>query len=216
MGEELVDQFSKEIQIASSKLSQAITLWTKHITETDVLDRLYTLEKDVIDAERKCDSIKEKFIDLIFKKGTVLPAMTSEYYQLIVLLDSVVNEIENSIRKLTARKDFPQRIPHELPEIANRQSNCTKYLFEALHNLKEDRKQVSTAIDKIDEEREAARELDFHIFGRLVSADYTPKDAFFCHAISASITSIIEATKAASSFIRALSAQTGARPSDII
>ncbi|UCE13515.1 MAG: DUF47 family protein [Candidatus Heimdallarchaeota archaeon] len=212
----LMQQLSTKMQLASEKLAQAIKLWLNHDTEKDVWARLDVLVADVIEIEESCDSIKEELIDFIFDRSTVLPAMTSDYYRLVNLFDQVVNRTEATIRKLAARKDFPQRIPHEIPEIADRQYHCTCHLHESLQFLKEDRTQIRKVIDHIDAEREAARELDFHIFGRLVSPDYNSKDAFFCQAISASLISVIEATENASNFIRALSAKIGARPSDLV
>lgn len=204
------------MQLASEKLVLAIRLWINYNTEKDVWERLDIFVTEVIEIEESCDSIKEELIDFIFDRSTVLPTMTSDYYRLVNLIDQVVNRVEATLRKLAARKDFPQRIPREIPEIADRQYRCTSHLNEALRFLKEDRTQIMNVIDQIDVEREAARELDFHIFGRLVSPDYNSKDAFFCQAISASLFSIIEATENASNFIRAISAKIGARPSDLV
>ncbi|MHA1451141.1 MAG: hypothetical protein ACTSP4_17205 [Candidatus Hodarchaeales archaeon] len=193
-GEKLQDQLAKEMQVASAKLCEAIRLWANYNNESGVREKLNEFSQDIIKTERECDRIKDELITQIFSKGAYL----------VVLVDSIVNRIEVSMRRLVARKDYPNRIPHEMPLLADKLQTCTDFLQDALKFIKIDLNKAANMASKIEKEREAARELDFHVFGRLVSDDYSAKDAWWHEKISVSIIGVIEKVEEAGDYIRTM------------
>ena len=205
-GEKLMDELAKEMQKASAKFVEIIILWesTQCKGEPYPEKRINEVETEIIQHERTCDDIKNELITQIFSKGAFLPILTSDYYKLVRAVDHVVNRTEVAMRRLAARKEFPERIPHEFPLLANLLREVTDSLQDALKFLKEDLKKAKENADRIEEIREDARELDFIMFGRFITPDYSAKDAFFFEKVSVSIIGIIRQAEIASDFIRTM------------
>ena len=208
-GEELFTQLAKELQIASAKLASAVQIWCNHENDSEARSKIILLKDEIIKAERMCDDIKEELIDSIFSKGAYLPQATEDRYQLVRYMDNIVNKTEVVIRRLVAKEDFPKRIPHEMPILADKVHQCTDYIQDALKNLDRDFDKARKYAGKVDNAREEARDLDFHIFGRINSPDYTAKDAAYLYKISVSLIVVAEAAEQTGDYIRAMTVKYG-------
>ncbi|UCE12634.1 MAG: DUF47 family protein [Candidatus Heimdallarchaeota archaeon] len=208
-GEELFDQLAKELQVASAKLADAIQTWTNHENDTEARNKILQLKDEIIKAERRCDEIKEELINSIFSKGAYLPQATEDRHRLVHYMDKIVNRTEVVIRRLVAKQDFPKRIPHEMPILADKVHRCTDYLQDALKFLDKDMDKARNYATKVDAMREEARDLDFHIFGRIHSPDYTPKDAAYLYTISVSMIKVAEAAEQTADYIQTMTVKYG-------
>ena len=208
-GEELFVQLAKELQIASAKLADAIIIWSNHEKDPEARSKIMHLKDEIVKAERRCDDIKEELIDTIFSKGAYLPQATEDRHRLVRHMDNIVNKTEVVIRRLVAREDFPQRIPHEMPILAEKVHQCTDYLQDALKYVDADHKKARKYAGKVDSTREEARDLDFHIFGRINSPDYDAKDAYYCYKISVSLIVVAEAAEQTSDYIQVMTVKYG-------
>ena len=113
------------------------------------------------------------------------------------------------IRRLVAKEDFPKRIPREMPLLADKLCQCTDYLQDALKYLDQDYSMALENAGKVEIAREEARDLDFHIFGRIHSPDYTAKDAAYLYTISVSMVKVAEAAEETSNYIQTMSVKYG-------
>ncbi len=208
-GEELFDQLAKELQVASAKLAAAIKMWSDHENTPDARNKVCQLEDEIIEAERRCDEIKEELINSIFSKGAYLPQATEDRHRLVRYMDTIVNRTEVVIRRLVSKQDFPGRIPHEMPILAEKVHRCTDYLQDALKYIDKDYDKAQNYASKVDIMREEARDLDFHIFGRLHSPDYTPKDAAYLYTISVSMIKVAEAAEITADYISTMAVKYG-------
>lgn len=208
-GEELFDQLAKELQIASAKLANAVIIWCNHENDLEARSKIIHLKDEIINAERRCDDIKEELIDSIFSKGAYLPQATEDRYQLVRYMDNIVNKAEVVIRRLVAKEDFPERIPHEMPILAEKVHQCTDYIQDALKYLDRDFDKSRKYAGKVETAREEARDLDFHIFGRINSPDYDAKDAAYLYKISVSLIVVAEASEQTADYIRAMTVKYG-------
>ncbi len=208
-GEVLFDQLAKELQVASAKLCKAITIWSSHEQDPDARSKIVLLNEEIIEAERRCDDIKEELINSIFSKGAYLPQATEDRHRLVRYMDTIVNRTEVVIRRLVSKQDFPQRIPHEMPILAEKVHRCTDYLQDALKYLDKDYDKALKYANKVDIMREEARDLDFHIFGRLHSPDYPPKDSAYLYTISVSMIKVAEAAEQTADYIQTMTVKYG-------
>jgi predicted phosphate transport protein (TIGR00153 family) len=208
-GEELYEQLAKELQITSAKLANAIVIWANHDKDPDARSKILHLKDEIVKAERRCDDIKEELINSIFAKGAYLPQATEDRHRLVRYMDNIVNKTEVVIRRLCAREDFPARIPHEMPLLAEKVHQCTDYLQDALKYLDSDYEKARKYAVKVDNAREEARDLDFHIFGRINSPDYDAKDAYYCYKISVSLVVVAEAAEQTSDYIQTMTVKYG-------
>ncbi|MHA2364699.1 MAG: DUF47 domain-containing protein [Candidatus Hodarchaeales archaeon] len=208
-GEDLFYQLAKELQVASAKLCEAVRIWSEYEKNSNAREKIKGLNDEIVEAERKCDDIKEELINNIFSKRAYLPQATGDRYRLVRYIDDVVNKTEIVIRRLVAKKDFPQRIPHEMPLLAEKVHRCTDYIQDALKFLNKDFEKALPFTRKLEAAREEARDLDFHIFGRLNSPDYTTKDAFYIFRISMSLVAVADAAEETGNFIQAMAVKYG-------
>ena len=208
-GEELFDQLAKELQVCSAKLASAIKIWSDHENHPDAREKISQLKDEIIDAERRCDDIKQELIDRIFSKGAYLPQATEDRHRLVRRMDRIVNRTEVVIRRLVAKQDFPKRIPHEMPLLAEKVHRCTDYLQDALKYIDKDYDKARNYASKVDIMREEARDLDFHIFGRIHSPDYSPKDAAYLYTISVSMIKVAEAAESTADYISIMAVKYG-------
>ena len=208
-GEELFDQLAKELQIASAKLAKAVITWCNYEQDPEARQKIIQLQDEIIEAERRCDDIKEELINSIFSKGAYLPQATEDRHRLVRYMDTIVNRTEVVIRRLCSKQDFPSRIPHEMPILAEKVHRCTDYLQDALKYLDKDYDKARNFASKVDVMREEARDLDFHIFGRIHSPDYTPKDAAYLYTISVSLIKVSEAAEQTSDYIQTMTVKYG-------
>jgi predicted phosphate transport protein (TIGR00153 family) len=203
-GEELFNQLAKELQVASAKLANAVIIWSNHDKDPDARSKILHLKDEIVKAERRCDDIKEELINTIFSKGAYLPQATEDRHRLVRYMDAIVNRTEVVIRRLCAREDFPARIPHEMPILAEKVHECTDYVQDALKYLDSEGEKALKYAGRVDSTREEARDLDFHIFGRINSTDYDAKDAFYCYKICVSLVEIAEAAEQTSDYIQTM------------
>ena len=208
-GEELFDQLAKELQVASAKLAKAVITWCNYEQDPEARQKITQLQDEIIEAERRCDDIKEELIDSIFSKGAYLPQATEDRHRLVRYMDTIVNRTEVVIRRLCSKQDFPSRIPHEMPILAEKVQRCTDYLQDALKYLDKDYDKARNFASKVDAMREEARDLDFHIFGRIHSPDYPPKDAAYLYTISVSLVKVSEAAEQTSDYIQTMTVKYG-------
>lgn len=208
-GEELFAQLAKELQIASAKLADAVVIWANHEQDPEARSKILHLKDDIVKAERRCDDIKEELVSDIFTKGAYLPQATEDRHRLVRYMDIIVNKTEVVIRRLVAREDFPARIPHEMPILAEKVHQCTDFLQDALKYIDSDTQKALKYAAKVDAAREEARDLDFHIFGRINSPDYDAKDAYYCYKISVSLVVVAEAAEQLSDYIQVMTVKYG-------
>ncbi|MHA1214444.1 MAG: DUF47 domain-containing protein [Candidatus Hodarchaeales archaeon] len=208
-GEELFTQLAKKLQISSARLAEGIKIWANYKDYPDARDKVLQVKNEIIEAERECDAIKEELVSNIFAKGAYLPQATEDRYRLVELMDNIVNRTEVVIRRLIAKKDFPKRIPHEMPILAEKVHQCTDYLQDALKFLDRDFEKAGEFARKVESVREEARDLDFHIFGRIHSPDYNAKDAAYLYTISVSLIKVAEASERTGEYIQTMTIKYG-------
>lgn len=208
-GEELFNQLAKELQVASAKLAGAIKMWTEHESIPEARSKILILKDEIIEAERRRDDIKEELVNSIFSKGAYLPQATEDRHRLVYRMDTIVNRTEVVIRRLVAKVDFPTRIPHEMAILIDKVHRCTDYLQDALKFLDKDMDKARNYATKVDVMREEARDLDFHIFGRVHSPDYTPEDAAYLYTISVSMIKVAEAAEQTADYIQTMTVKYG-------
>jgi len=124
-------------------------------------------------------------------------------------MDNIVNRTEVVIRRLCAKADFPNRIPHEMPILADKVYQCTDFLQDALKNIDIDFETAGQFARKVELIREEARDLDFHIFGRIHSPDYEAKDVAYLYTIFVSLIKVAEASEQTAEYIQAMTIKYG-------
>lgn len=208
---DMLKTLAKKMQVSSAQLASAVKEFAAAEDEGKTFPESYIkeMEESIITAERECDELKGQLIDKI---AGIMPKAGEDYFVLLTKVDDIVNKVETAMRRLASRieqrskippdKLILQRIPHELPELADHVHSTTDYLQDALKVLDDDFKGALEAVEKVEKAREIARSLDFKIFGRLQSDDYSAKDAFFIEKISVSLVAVAVSAEGVANYIR--------------
>ena len=85
--------------------------------------------QEIVVCEEKCDTLKEKYIELLFKDKRALPFLVEDRYNIVTSLDKIVNKSEYLSRYL-------QVIPFKIyPEIREDLKDYNKLSFDTVNQL---------------------------------------------------------------------------------
>lgn len=91
--EDVKDDFLKEFTNATKTLNRLINEFLEGKLNKGEL-------QEVINSEKKCDRLKEEYIEQLFKKKRALPFIVEDRYKMILKLDAVIDSIEIVARYL--------------------------------------------------------------------------------------------------------------------
>ncbi|MBN2229388.1 MAG: DUF47 family protein [Candidatus Thorarchaeota archaeon] len=196
--DKLLLKLGKALQSASAKL---------HVCADDWLDgrmeHLDDLEEEIIDIERKADSIKDELFEKIFSKKAYLPQQTQDRHRLVTLMDGVIDAAEDAVRMMLVGRNY--RPPKEIQEIAERCWICTDLLQDAVKYLFSDFEKSVEITLKIDKVREDARDIQFRLLNKLFNEkEFSPVEVTLFRAISERILRVAITSEETGDFIRAL------------
>jgi len=141
--DEINNEFQEEIRNGAEKLFSYMTDYIdNHLEKVD--------EKfqEIILCEKKCDRLKEKYIEILFKDKRALPFLVEDRYKIITSLDDILDRSELIARYIQVfpenfeffkdiREDLHQLIKYYL-ETINQLLNCTLLMetdFSAAYDL---------------------------------------------------------------------------------
>ncbi|TFG06513.1 MAG: DUF47 family protein [Promethearchaeota archaeon] len=85
--------------------------------------------EEIIQYEKKCDRIKERYIETLFKDKRALPFLLEDRYKLVISLDKILNRIEFIARFMEV---YPFKI---YPEISEELNALNKLTFDGIVQL---------------------------------------------------------------------------------
>ncbi|MHA1231252.1 MAG: DUF47 domain-containing protein [Candidatus Helarchaeota archaeon] len=120
--------------------------------------------KEVINIEKKADRIKEKYIEILYKKKSALPFLVEDRYKLITTIDKVLNTAELIARTLNI---YPFEINHGISEDFKKLNlsfiKTMEELIDATTTIETDFKQAHRHIIIIASLRRKAYDLKFDL-----------------------------------------------------
>ncbi|TFF85569.1 MAG: DUF47 family protein [Promethearchaeota archaeon] len=91
--EDIKEEFHKEFTNATKTINRLINEFLEGKLNKGEL-------QEVINSEKKCDRLKEEYIEQLFKKKRALPFIVEDRYEMILKLDVVIDSIEIVARYL--------------------------------------------------------------------------------------------------------------------
>ncbi len=122
--EQINEQFQEEIRNGAERFFFYLNDFID-----DKLDAAKQKFEEMIVCEEKCDSLKDKYIQILFKEKRALPFLVEDRHNLITSLDKIVNKYEYLSRYLQI---FPFKI---YPEIREDLKEYNKLNFETINQL---------------------------------------------------------------------------------
>lgn len=122
--EQINEEFQEEIRSGAERLFFYLN---------DFIDNRLTAAdqkfEEIVVCEEKCDTLKEKYIELLFKDKRALPFLVEDRYNIVTSLDKIVNKSEYLSRYLQV---FPFKI---YPEIRDDLKAYNKLCFDTINQL---------------------------------------------------------------------------------
>jgi predicted phosphate transport protein (TIGR00153 family) len=161
--------------------------------------------QEIIVCEKKCDRLKERYLEHLFKEKRALPFLLEDRYNIFISLDKIVNRFEYLSR-------YVQVYPFEIyPELRERLNSLNKYTFETINQLLNCTLLMETSFSganeityDIEQIRRDAHDLKFKMLDTIFSKKDEPLRVNLTWKIISLLYDIISAAEEISDFLREL------------
>jgi predicted phosphate transport protein (TIGR00153 family) len=194
INEEYLAQTLKGAKILHDLLNQFIE---KKLNKADL--------EQVIQSEHKCDRLKEKYIQVLFKEKRALPFLVEDRYQILMNVDQINDKTEYLAR-------FMQVFPFELyddiiDEFITLCENCmqtVELLINCATLIETDFDSAYAKTFEIEEVRRKARKAKFHLLEVLYKKSKEPTRVYLTSKLVTIIYEVANWAEDVSDFLRGL------------
>ena len=117
-------EFLSETLNGSALLHEALSTFVEDKLKTDSIE-------GVIQAERKCDEIKEKYVQVLFRDKRALPFLVEDRYNILMMIDTANDRMEFFARFLAV---YPFKLYKEIKdEFSSLCSSCAQSVEELVN-----------------------------------------------------------------------------------
>ena len=159
----------------------------------------------VIQAEKKCDELKEKYTQVLFRDKRALPFLVEDRYNILMMLDSVNDKMEFFARFLGV---YPFKL---YKEIKNEFKNLIKACAQSVEELVNSAILIETDFDgaykktfEIEEKKREARTAKFNLLGKLYKMKDEPTRVYLTSKLVTYIYDIVAWVEETSDYLRGL------------
>lgn len=161
--------------------------------------------QEIIVCEKKCDRLKEQYLELLFKEKRALPFLVEDRYKIVTSLDKIVNRFEYLSRYL-------QVYPFEIyPELRKDLNTLNKLSFDTINQLLNCTLLMETSFSaayeitfEIEKSRREAHNLKFNMLDLIFQKTDQPLRVNLTWKIISLIYDAISAAEEISDFLREL------------
>jgi len=130
---------------------------------------------NVIEAERKCDRIKEKYIQVLFQDKRALPFLVEDRYKIINMVDEALGKIEFIARFLRIYPfDLYEDISEDFERMCNTCFVLIKMLIDTLELMETNFDGAYEKTIEIEKIRREARKLRYSLLGTIYKKTEEP------------------------------------------
>ena len=159
----------------------------------------------VIQVEKKCDGLKEKYTQVLFRDKRALPFLVQDRYNILMMIDSVNDKMEFFARFLDV---YPFKLYNEIKdEFRNLISSCAQ----AVEQLVDTALLIETDFDgaynktfEIEERKREARAAKFSLLGKLYKMKDDPTKVYLTSKLVTYIYDIVSWVEETSDYLRGL------------
>ena len=196
--DEINKEFLAETLNGSALLHEALSTFTKDKLKKESLE-------GVIQTEKKCDEIKDNYVQVLFKDKRALPFLVEDRYNILMMIDTVNDKMEFFAR-------FLQVYPFKLyKEIKNEFEKLYSACGQAVEDLVNCALLIETDFDgaykitfEIEEKKREARAAKFNLLGKLYKMDDNPTKVYLTSKLVTYIYDIVSWVEETSDYLRGL------------
>jgi predicted phosphate transport protein (TIGR00153 family) len=191
-------EFLAETLNGSALLHEALSTFTDDKLKKESLD-------GVIQAEKKCDEIKERYVQVLFKEKRALPFLVEDRYNILMMIDTANDRMEFFARFLAV---YPFKLYKEIKgEFSNLCSSCSK----SVEQLVNCATLIETDFDgaykitfEIEETKRQARTAKFNLLEILYKMTDNPTKVYLTSKLVTYMYDIVSWVEETSDYLRGL------------
>ncbi|MHA2287250.1 MAG: DUF47 family protein [Promethearchaeota archaeon] len=159
----------------------------------------------VIQAEKKCDGLKEKYVKVLFRDKRALPFLVEDRYTILMMIDTVNDRMEHFARFLDV---YPFKLYKEIKEeFRNLCSACAQgveQLVDCAVLIESDFDGAYKKTFEIEERKREARTAKFNLLGKLYKMKDDPTKVYLTSKLVTYMYDIVSWVEETSDFLRGL------------
>jgi predicted phosphate transport protein (TIGR00153 family) len=191
-------EFLAETLNGSALLHEALSTFTDDKLKKESID-------GVIQAEKKCDEIKEKYVQVLFKEKRALPFLVQDRYNILMMIDTANDRMEFFARFLAV---YPFKL---YKEIKNQFSNLCSSCAKSVEQLVNCATLIETDFDgaykitfEIEETKRQARTAKFNLLEILYKMTDNPTKVYLTSKLVTYMYDIVAWAEETSDYLRGL------------
>ena len=159
----------------------------------------------IIESERKCDRLKEKYVQILFKEKRALPFLIEDRYNILMQIDGVNDKMEFFARFLKANP-FPlfDEIRDEFEELCSACAQSVEQLIDCATLIETDFTGAYKLTFKIEDLKRQARRAKFDLLEKLYKMKEEPIRIYVISKLVTYIYDITSWVEETSDFLRGL------------
>ncbi|MBD3195660.1 MAG: DUF47 family protein [Candidatus Lokiarchaeota archaeon] len=157
--DEIAKEYNSEFLKGAKRLNELMKDFLENKLDKSDLD-------DVIDAERRCDRIKEKYIQVLFQDKRALPFLVEDRYKIITLVDEALGKVEFIARFLKIYPfDLYEDISGDFKKMCDTCSVLIEILIDSLELMEINFDKAYEKTVEIENLRREARKVRYKLLG---------------------------------------------------
>ena len=196
--DEVNKEFLAETLNGSALLHEALSTFIDDKLKKESLE-------GVIQVERKCDLLKEKYTQVLFKDKRALPFLVEDRYNILMMIDKVNDKMEFFARFLEV---YPFKLYKEIKdEFKNLSSSCAQAVEELVNCailIETDFDGAYKKTFEIEEKKREARTAKFNLLGKLYKMKDDPTRVYLTSKLVTYIYDIVSWVEETSDYLRGL------------
>jgi len=196
--DEINKEFLSEILNGSALLHEALSTFTNDKLKKESLE-------GVIQVEKKCDEIKDKYVQVLFKDKRALPFLVEDRYNILMMIDTVNDKMEFFSRFLQV---YPFKLYKEIKsEFKKLYSACSQAVEELVNCailIETDFDGAYKITFEIEEKKREARTAKFNLLGKLYKMEEDATRVYLTSKLVTYIYDIVSWVEETSDYLRGL------------
>jgi len=196
--DEINREFLSETLNGSAILHDAVSQYIEGKLNKSVLD-------GIIEAEHRCDEIKDKFTKLLFKDKRALPFLVEDRYNILMMIDQVNDKMEFFARFLKTNPfKLYNEVKDEFRNLCTACSQSVEKLIDCATLIETDFSGAYKITYKIEEVKRKARTAKFNLLEKLFKMDDNPIKVYITSKLVSYLYEIASWCEETSDYLRGL------------
>lgn len=196
--DEINREFLSETLNGSAILHDAVTQFVEGNLKKGVLD-------GVIEVEHKCDEIKDKFVQILFKDKRALPFLVEDRYNILMMIDQVNDKMEFFARFLKTNPfKLYDEVKDDFRDLCSACSQSVERLINCATLIETDFSGAYKITFEIEEFKRKARTVKFTLLEKLYKMDDNPTKVYITSKLATYLYEIASWSEETSDYLRGL------------